>query len=46
MTIPAQTVVDFRTAPAFREMLEGPVASTHIEVKPTASTVSAEYNPA
>ena len=46
MTIPAQTVVDFRTAPAFREMLEGPVASTHIEVKPTASTVNAESNSA
>ena len=45
MTIPAQTVVDFRTAPAFREMLEGPVASTHIEVKPIASTVNAESNP-
>ena len=41
MTIPAQTVVDFRTAPAFREMLEQlPSASAQVEVKPAAVTAS------
>ncbi|MAW41016.1 MAG: DNA-binding protein HU [Phycisphaerae bacterium] len=45
MTIPAQTVVDFRTAPAFREMLERPVVGAHIEVKPVNSEYPAESNP-